>query len=236
MSEKVLVKDRISSALWTVYQRGGYNKLTDCAWELMSQCERKAKSMEYRQMKGEVAEVVLDLGLRELQKTIKPSVVLKGLCIPLRSNKKSTTEMDVLFITSRRIYMFECKSYKNKPKVTGECMLGEDMDVAGQSKYHLKALHEYIGRLCNKSKGAPYKFILFEMSMEGVEDLRTPENKNRIPILNPNNFIERIIEDYSNAPTDVWDIPELVKVLEPLAKNSEKMFKIHLNRMIHKKG
>lgn len=231
-----MIKDNIQSVLWTVYQRKGYETLLKCAWELMEHCEKKAKLMEYRQMKGEIAEVVLDCGLRELQNKIKPSVVLKGLCIPIRSSKNGTTELDVTFITSRRIFLFECKSYKNKPKVTGECLLGENTDVAGQSKYHLKGLHEYIGKLCSPSKGTPYKFVLFEMSMEGVEDLRTPENKSRIPIYTPNDFVEKLMEEYNKAPEGMWDVKEVVKVLEPLAKNSDEMFKKHLNRMIKKKG
>lgn len=232
---EVMVKDRIQSVLWTIYQRKGYEEMVKCSWELMAQCEAKASDMAYRQMKGEVAEVVLDFGLRELQKFIKPSAVLKGLCIKLRSNLRSTTEMDILFVTSKRIYMFECKSYKNRPKVTEECKLGSDMDVAGQSKYHLKALHEYIGKLCDKSKGTPYKFVLFEMSIEGVNDCRTEENKKRIPIYNPNNFIKEIINDYNNASDGVWDVKEVVRVLEPLAEKSNDVFKIHLNRMMHKK-
>ena len=230
----LLIKDNIQSALWTVYQRKGYDVLTQCAWEVMAQCEKKAKEMSYRQMKGEVAEVVLDCGLRELQQIIKPSIVLKGLCIPIRSTG-GTTELDLTFITSRKIFLFECKSYKNKPKVTGECLLGDNTDVAGQSKFHLKGLHEYIGRLCNTQNGTPYKFILFEMSTEGVEDLRTPENKKRIPICTPNDFVTYVQNEYNKSNDGVWDVKEVVKVLEPLAKNSDKMFEKHLARMQKKK-
>lgn len=230
-----MVKDDIQSTLWTVYQRKGYDVLVQCAWELMAHCERKAKDMAYRQMKGEVAEVVLDCGLRELQQMIKPSIVLKGLCIPFLSTR-STTELDLMFVTTRKIFLFECKSYKNKPKVTGECLLGTDMDVAGQSKYHLKGLHEYIGKLCDTSKGAPYKFVLFEMSTEGVDDQRSSENKKRIPICSPDTFIRTVREEYERSPENVWDIKEVAKVLEPLAKNSDKVFKRHLARLANRKG
>lgn len=230
-----MTKDKIQNALWAVYKKNGYPALNNCAWELMCYCESNSDKMEYRQMKGEIAEVVLDFGLRELQKSIKPSIVLKGLCIPMRDKPNNTTEMDVLFVTPKKIYMFECKSYKNRPKVTEECTLGNDMDIAGQSKYHLKALHQYIGRLCKKSKDPLYKFIFFEMSTEGVEDLRTDENKKRIPIMNPKNFIIELANDYKESKDDLWDVKEVAKVLEPLAKNSDKVFKVHLNRMIHKR-
>lgn len=228
------VKDDIQGVLWTVYQRKGYETLLKCAWEVMAKCESKAKDMYYRQMKGEVAEVVLDCGLRELQKVIKPSIVLKGLCIPIRSTG-GTTELDVSFVTPRKIFLFECKSYKNRPRVTGECLLGDNMDVAAQSKYHLKGLHEYIGRLCDTRKGPPYKFILFEMSIDGVEDVRSPENQKRIPIYNPDNFVAELTKEYAQLPDNVWNINEVEKVLKPLAMNSDETFKKHLARMAKKK-
>ena len=230
-----MIKDNIQNSLWTVYSKKGWESLYKCAWELMAHCEDNARDMSYRQMKGEIAEVVLDCGLRELQKVVKPSTVIKGPCIPVRSSKNGTTEMDLLMVTSKKIYMFECKSYKNKPTVTGKCMLGDNMDVAAQSEYHLKALHEYIGGLCNKKAGTPYKLVLFEMSTEGVDDQRTEENKKKIPILNPETFIKSIIYDYVNSPDNVWDVAEVNKVLEPLADGSGDMFKKHLNRMIHKR-
>lgn len=231
-----MIKDNIQSVLWTVYKKKGWEGLYQCSWELMYHCEDNAKFQEYRQMKGEIAEVVLDCGLRELQKVIKPSVVLKGLCIPVRSSKNATTEMDLVFVTERKIYLFECKSYKNKPVITGECMLGDNMDVAGQNKYHLKALHEYIGGICKKNRGTPYKLVLFEMSTEGVDDQRTEEMKKRIPVFNSKTFIKGILDDYQNSPEGVWNVKELIEVLEPLADNSGDVFKKHLNRMIHKKG
>lgn len=232
---EVMTKDKIQNALWAVYKKNDYDTLVKCAWELMVYCERHANLMEYRQMKGEIAEVVLDFGLRELQNQIKPSIVLKGLCIPMRDKPNSTTEMDLLFITSRKIYMFECKSYKNKPKVTGECTLNGNMDIASQSRFHLKGLHQYIGRLCKRDSDKPYKFIFFEMSTEGVDDLRTDENKERIPMVNPNDFIIKLAEDYAKSSDGVWNVKEVAKVLEPLARNSDDVFKKHLNRMIHKR-
>jgi len=229
-----LIKDNIHNALWTVYDRKGYDSLIHCAWELMLLCESNSYQQSYRQMKGEVAEIVLECGLREIQNIIKPSVVLKGLCIPVLSNN-GTTEMDLLSITTRKIYMFECKSYKNKPTITGECMLGDNMNVAEQSKYHLKALNEYISKYYNKvGNEPPYKLVLFEMSSKGVNDKRTEENKKRIPVCNPNTFVKTIALDYRESPKNVWDIDNVVKVLEPLSDNSDNVFKKHLNRMIHK--
>ena len=233
-----MIKDNIQSVMWTVYANKGWDSLYNCAWDLMRHCEKNAGEQKYRQMKGEIAEVVLDCGLREIQESIKPSAVLKGLCIPLRSSKTATNNKSISVVTKYKMYMFECKSYKNRPVVTAECMLGDSMNVYEQSRYHMKALHEYIGRLCvTNGKSKPYKLILFEMSSDGVDDQRTDENKARIPILNPSNFREYLMNDFKEHGTEeIWDVDGVHKVLLPLASKSDEMFKRHLARMINKKG
>lgn len=231
-----MVKDGIHSSLYAVYATKGYDDLLKCAWDIIVTCEANASKQVYRQMKGETAEVVLEFGLRELQEKIKPSVVVKGLCIPLRTGHGSTTEMDLIFVTKRRIYLFESKAYQGSPKVTGECMIGDSMDVAGQNRYHLKALNEYIGGCKKKSSNPPYKLMLFEMSTKGLIDERDEADKKRIPIVSQDNFMNWLINDYNSLTEDVWDVRKVVEILQPLADNSDEIFKIHLNRMIHKKG
>lgn len=231
-----MIKDAIHEQLWKIYDAKGYDVLEKASWDLMKLCESKAKEQKYRELKGEIAEIVLECALYEAQKDIQPSIVLKGLCIPFR-NSNSTTELDLTLVTPKRIILFESKSYKNKPKVTKECLLGGTMDVAKQSELHLTALNQYIGHLRNKSaKQKPYKFILFEMSTEGVSDERTPENKKRIPIANPSSFRTVLNSVLEESVDDVWDLERLIKILEPLSNNSDKTFERHMARMRAKKG
>lgn len=230
------LKTAIHTQLWGIYSRKGYTTMVTASWELMKVCEKRAKEHAYRQLKGEIAEIVLECGLRELQKTVKPSITLKGLCIPFRSIPGKTTELDLVFVTERCIYLFECKSYKNRPTLTGDCMLGDSMDVYSQSKYHLKGLHEYIGRLYNHNRTkTPYKFILFEMSSQGVLDKRTPEAKKRVPVCSPQDFITIFEDDFKHQPHGVWNIDEVVRVLEPLSHASQDMFVKHVARLSGKK-
>lgn len=231
-----MIKDAIHEQLWKVYDTKGYATLEKAAWDLMKVCEAKAKEQKYRELKGEIAEIVLECALYEAQKEIQPSIVLKGLCLPFR-NSNSTTELDLTLVTPKRVILFESKSYKNKPKVTGECLLGGTMDVAKQSQLHLTALNQYIGHTRNKlAKQKPYKFILFEMSTEGVIDERSPENKQRIPIATPSTFRSVLNSVIAESPDDVWDLDKLVRILEPLSNNSDKTFERHMARMRARKG
>lgn len=209
-----------------------------CSWRLMDYCERHANEQVYRQIKGEIAEVVLEVLLWELQKTIQNCIVLKGLCINF-VNSSGTTEMDVVFVTPFKIYMFECKSYKNKPKITKECLIGHDMNVKSQSDLHVLGLNQYIGKYCDRTLGIkPYKEILFEMSTQGVEDLRDEVWKEKIPVLNPRNFIDefgRILREDRAKTTKLWDVKKVLKVLEPLSQKSDEAFEKHLAHYTKKK-
>ena len=230
-----MIKDTIRNQLWDIYDAKGYKTLEEAAWKLMKLCESKAKDQKYRELKGEIAEVVLECLLCEIQRDLQPSIVLKGLCIPFR-NSNSTTELDLTLVTPKRIILFESKSYMHRPKVTEQCKLGDKMDVAAQSKLHLTALNQYIGGVRNKdARQTPYKFILFEMSTEGVNDQRTEENKKRIPVANPATLRPVITQVMVESSDEVWDMNTLLPILTSLNANSDKQFERHMKRMMAKK-
>lgn len=229
MVNEMEIKDAIRYKLMEVYDKKGLTDTINAGYELMALCEKNAYQEKYRLLKGEIAEVILECELIELQKQSKePSIILKGLCIPFR-NSNSTTELDVTLITEKRIFLFECKSYSKKPKITDKCLLDGTMDVYKQSTLHLHALHDYISSYYNKSiDQKPYRFILFEMSTLGVDDQR--EDKKTIPVLNPKTCLPYLTDEYHKLKS-VWDMNGLLKVLIPLSNNSDEMFKKHLERM-----
>lgn len=209
----------------------------NCSWRLMKYCEGHAKQQVYREIKGEIAEVVLELLLCEMQKVVQRSIVLKGLCIEF-VNSNGTTEMDLVFITPFKIYMFECKSYKNNPKITKECLIAGCTDVKRQSDLHVIGLNQYLGGQYDRTLGVkPYKEILFEMSSEGMRDERDDYWKKKIPVLNPNNFIlefgRTLREDRAKA-SDLWNVEEIAKILKPLARKSDKTFEKHMKHYAKK--
>lgn len=230
------LKEAIRIKLLEIYENKGLSDTINAGYELMKLCEMKARDQKYRVLKGEIAEVILECELIELQKKgLNNSIVLKGLCIPFKDSN-STTELDVTLITSKRVYLFECKSYSNKPKVTDVCKLGSSMDIHAQSVLHLKALNQYLGNCyTNNNEQKPYKFIFFEMSTQGVEDLREQVNKERIPVVNPLTMIETVYNDYKILE-DIWDTKKAYQILKPLSDNSDETFKRHMARILKKKG
>ena len=233
MSE-LLTKDALYNQLSDVYHTKGYDVLLDKCWKLMSLAENKAFEQKYRSIKGELAEIVLEFGLWEIQKAIDyPTVTLKGLCIPFRTGNNATTEMDIVFITPYKIYMFECKSYKNCPKVTDKCLLGDSTDVYNQQRLHTIALNQYISKAIKKCEVKPYRCILFEMSYEGLNDVREDVYKASMPIFSAKDWINSMVDELTsnrNNPAFI-DVKQCVKILSNLDNNSKEMFKKHLQRL-----
>lgn len=234
----ISVKDALHNQLEVVYNEQGYLRLCEKCWKLMELSESNAKFQKYRSVKGELAEIVLEYGLYEIQKVLNyPTVVLKSLCIPFRTGRNDTTEMDIVFITPYKIYMAECKSYKNCPKITGKCMLGESMDVYNQQRLHTIALNQYISTCIKKCEVRPYKCILFEMSLDGVDDCREDVYKRSMPVVNPNtlfNFMKNELKANQEKGIEIIDVKNTVKILTDLDNNSKKMFEKHLTRLQRK--
>lgn len=228
----MMVKDALHNQLTDIYNKKGFDVLVEKSWKIMELSENNASQEKYRQVKGEIAEIVLEYALCEVQKHLTfPSVVLKGLCIPFRTGRNLTTEMDLVFITPYKIYMFECKSYKNRPVITKECLLNGKTDVYKQHKLHTIALNQYISKYILSVKDRPYKCIFFEMSTEGVDDRRDDTWKKAIPVVNPENFVEYMVQSFKTYNKELIDVKGCIQILDKLDKNSDKMFKEHLKRL-----
>lgn len=225
------------NALLDLYRRDGISAVKPKAKLLIQQCERE--KIDYRQrveIKGELAEVVLECYLAEYQKLIKPSIISKGLCVKNLRNGL-TTEMDVTFFTPCRIYMFECKSYSGKKTLTAECTLTNNTtskDVFGQSKYHMEVLNQYLAqfRLNQAMKGvSPYKLVLFELSSNECEDQRDEHWKKVIPLVTLDTLDSWIGQELNREMKVNWDLYRMLPMLRKLDATSAALFKQHLERL-----
>ncbi len=219
------------------YRQYGLAKVNAQAKKLILQCEREKLDYHIRStIKGELAEVVLECHLAEIQKYIPMSVVSKGLCIR-DVNTKRTTEMDVTFFTPCRIYMFECKSYSGKKTITNECTLTNatvSKDVYGQSLHHMQTLNRYLVpyRLNRDVKGVgPFKLALFELSTQECSDQREDIWKSRVPLLTIDNIQEFLVRELTASSKVNWDIQRMIPLLQQLDAQSSTLFKEHLKRL-----
>lgn len=231
------LKTRIRQALLQHYEKYGISAVRPKAEMLIKQCEHE--KIDYRQrveLKGELAEVVLECYLAEYSKYITPSVVSKGLCIRNMRNSL-TTEMDVTFFTPCRVYMFECKSYSGKKVLTAECTLTNNTtskDVFGQSKHHMEILNQYIAqyRVNTRLKGvSPYKLVLFELSSQDCEDQRDDKWKQTIPLITLSTLDEWLQAEFSREMKVNWDVRKMIPMLKRLDMESAALFKKHLKRL-----
>lgn len=229
-----MTNSELHKKLIAKYNSVSLNEFVYTSWELMDYLERNSKfDQNNRELKGEVAETFLQCCLHTLSRYIQPSYILKSLCIPF-SNSNGTTELDVTFITPKKVFLFECKAYMGGQKVTKECLIGDKMDVYKQSTLHLTALNQHLSPYYIHSKKEdvkPYKYILFEMSRTPLQDLRDEQWKTRIPIMNANNIISAfssLYDSYKNQK-DLWRVDQMGDILQELNSKSEAYFKKHLN-------
>ncbi|MEG2262779.1 MAG: NERD domain-containing protein [Clostridia bacterium] len=231
------LKDSTRRAMLECYKYQGLAAVKPKALEIMRQCESNVADFKTRcDIKGELAEVVLECYLMYVQKTIAPSILSKGLCIRNKNNG-NTTEMDVCFFTPIRIYMFECKSYSGKKALTKECTLTNkttSKDVYGQSLHHMTILNQYLTpyRTNVLDKGqSPYRLVLFELSSTECEDKRELKWKKAIPLVTLDNLEQFILNEFSTSAKINWDTPRMLPILQMLDKQSERNFKEHLKRL-----
>lgn len=226
-------KDELHAKLINKYNTLPFQEFVVTSWQLMDYLERNSKfDQNNRELKGEVAETFLQCCLHTLTPYIQPSYILKSLCIPFKTSN-STTELDVTFVTPKKIFLFECKAYMGGQSVTKECTINDKMDVYAQSKLHLTALNQHLSSyyLHDKSKDIrPYKYILFEMSRQPLVDQRDSNWKTRIPIMNAGNFLTEfsaLYDTYKNEP-DLWRVDDMRGVLDKLTAESAATFQRHL--------
>lgn len=224
-------KDLLHKKVLSIYNKDGISKASKACWEMLDLFERNSKLNDnYRELKGEIAETFLQCCLTEVQKIVKPSIVLKSLCIPFKTSD-STTELDLTLVTEGKIYLFECKSYMGGKILTDKCLIDNKMDVYSQSILHCTALNQHLSQFYLHGKDyKPYKLILFEMSRKPLVDKRSDTWKETIPVLNPYTFFKGFQTILSESSEKVWDLKAMYPTLNKLNKESADCFKRHMQK------
>ena len=191
-------------------------------------------------IRGELCECLLVLMLEDFIKknNLNDWIISKGLILKDLSNPNSPyyTELDVTLFTPKRVYLFECKSYRGKKKLDDKCTLyvkSQDkwfkrVDVFSQHIKHYKALYRYIKafRLKSDDEVKPVKIAMFDFSIEDVKDVREEKYKRLMPVLNERTLLN-LFEDYNSLPNQ-WDIKYVRKVVEKLESYKEGLTTRHL--------
>ena len=219
----------------------GLVEFKDYCIELIAGLEKRGK--EYNQLRGELAEVLLEALLQDFCDILESQGIhanlIKNLPLIKRSNGKLySSEIDVCLLTEYRCYLFEVKSYKGKKTLTDECLLHgyKDMNIYTQSKMHLDFFNECFGECRLKYTDrreliTPFKLVFFEFSHHGVKDLRNNEWKDRVKLLTYENFYNFFIDEYNNWKYPQWNLDKAMKTMIKLDKNRDMIMKYHIERL-----
>lgn len=225
-------------AIMQIYLAQGVKAADTKVLELLQQCESwKGITEERGTIKGELAEIVLEYHLLWWIKHASALTCVKSLCVKSKTSE-ATAEVDILAATPFKVYLFECKSFKGKKTLTRECFLQgakSSKDVYEQSCYHLKIFEEHLGscrpQIKQRSSGAPYQFVLFELSSNDLDDQREEKWKKAIPALTLHTLDDWLLSEFSKAAYVQWDYQRLIATLKQLNTTSEKMFDYHMHKI-----
>lgn len=244
--KSIQVKQKTTDGLLKIYSKYGLTIVKKRALGLLEKCEKSGDIplAERQVIKGEIAEVMTLVEIYELQKRVYPSLCIKGLCFELDNGY--TTEIDLVFFTSYKIYLFECKCYSGNKTLTDECKLhseikgkdgkilyASDMDINSQSKLHLEALRERLDRFYNgivNEKNMPYQLVFIDGSKGKTKDLRTEEWKDRVPIVRTEEVHDWLEKQFSPSVRHrvQWNFDAMIPTLRRMSEESDRIFKQHI--------
>jgi hypothetical protein len=221
-------KDRTRKILWEVYRSEGYSKFIDVVGNL-----KVLKNHEFNdliQVKGETAEVVLEIIIEHFIKHYALDwKVVKGLILNINGNvgsKSSTTEIDIVLVTSKVVSIFEIKSFNGEKVISGDCLLTANnagnilsKDVFLQNRLHIKAFWNNFGKFSLSETGI-VKSVMFSFSSGSLKDDRSIDKKEIMPVYDESN-IPRYLEAIRLLDvSDRWKVDELNEAIEVAEKGS----------------
>lgn len=194
---------------------------------------------ELCQIRGELAEILLECCLIEFVKTHPSCVYIKNCCIRKKNPTQGSTytELDLTLFTPYRAYLFEVKSYVGEKTLVDECRLtrkkGNDTDVYRQSAHHMEHIHWYVGDcITHKAKHSPYRIVFFDFSNGELKDARTEQAKRIIPATDFSNVLAYLDKEYNTLTDKIWDIQSVYTITQCLEYESEANMRKHVGQMI----
>jgi len=193
------IKEKTNDILWEVYNKEGFSRFSNLISYLKSFGRQDFNDLI--QVKGEIAEVVLEITISHfIKKFSLPWKVYRTLIIPYSSSSSSSTELDLILLTPQVVTVFEVKSYNGEKTITGDCFMKavnhgvtQEKDIFSQNKLHIKAFWMNFGNYAKGETGV-IKSVMFSFATGKVIDMRDPAKKIIMPI-----YDESTISSYLEA-------------------------------------
>lgn len=238
-------KDIVRYKLLLVYEERGLQASLNMANQFLLEAAKAGKEFEIddfgKIIRGELSELYAEVCMREYVKTHKNSFYIKSLCMPRADGKEGYTELDLTLFTEQFVMVCECKSYSGQKTLTNEgCMNIKgrtSYNVFSQNRMHLANLNPYISRHRLKSVeqgGKPYILCMFSYSKDPIEDLRTPEWRQKFRLLTEENMLDFL--EGLNKTEVIWNIHGLHKTISRLHQDSAENKKKHIELSKKQRG
>lgn len=230
------IKTESRYTLLEIYRLHGYERAKKKADEFLTQSRKEASKINNvtagSTLRGELAEVLLEIKLREFVNRNKGTFYTKSLCIDKLQEPGKYTELDLTLYTEQGVFLFECKSYYGKKILTEKCLMtvgGREVNIHGQNKMHMEELHKHIGGF-KLTNGRVYELVFFQYSEKELIDKRDDEWKTRVPLVEEGT-IDEYLKDVESRDVKLWDIEGLYEKIKELNTTSEEKFSKHMVNM-----
>lgn len=191
----------------------------------------ETKNIRTESIKGEIAEVFLEVKAMEFTDNNKGVLRFKNFFIP---TKHGTTEIDLALFSKKKILLFESKSYTQGGMLTDKCTLvttrGRKIDIFKQNHRHYEHLDSQFGAYRKPNVSKPYRLALFGFSKKTYIDKRDKVWKEKFPYITIED-VDDFLAETMLIGEDIWDIEKVFEELTALRGNQEYLRRAHM-RMI----
>lgn len=228
-----VMKGKLREIIMGIRESEGTQKARAKASEFLLESHDAAKKLNNFQaasvLRGELAEIYLEICLRDYIDSHPQTFYVKGLCVKRQDGKEGFTELDLTLFKQDCILLFESKSYYGEKELKEECSIYQNgkkkMDVFRQNEMHLDNLRYYVDRFATANVKPRYKLVYFSFADEIVNDKRNSDWKSRIPFTNDSTIDKFLEQKHAN---EKWNMEALWKEISKLHEKSPENFKKHL--------
>lgn len=235
ISTKYDLKEKTRLVLWNIYKNEGFHVFMNTV-----NCMRKFEGRnlnDIMQVKGEVAEVVLEILIKRFiaERKIHNWYVHKGVILGDKKNPKFSTEIDFILVTPQVVSVIEVKSLNGDKVITGDCTLtarkGKDeelcKDIFAQNKIHIRTFWKNF-KCAAKEESGVVKSVLFSFSFGNITDNRSASKVDLMPVYTEDTIASYLEAIFCLNRNPVWEVEELEKLINNSQANYKVLYDKHM--------
>ena len=228
------LKKKTRLVLWDIYKKEGFYVFMNTV-DYMRKFEGR-KWLDAIQVKGEVAEVVLEILVKQfiVERGIHDWYVHKGVILGDKKNKVFSTEIDFILVTPQVVSIIEVKSFNGDKIITEDCTLtarkGKNelsRNIFTQNKIHIQTFWKHFKCAARVKRGV-IKSVLFSFSLGTITDNRTDRKVKLMPVYTEDTIASYLEAIFCLNRNPVWEVKKLEKLINASQKNYKALYNKHM--------